>query len=58
MTCRCIIRHATTPDERRAAHAQLEVAREVPDLATIARIVVALQECPGWPPPPAWGGGQ
>lgn len=48
MTCHCFIRHATTPDERKAAAKQLDYARSVGDTNGIIIAIAALSgDCPG-----------
>ena len=47
MTCHCFIRHATTPDERKAAVNRLEEARRLGDTNGIIIALAALSsKCP------------
>jgi len=48
MTCHCFIRHATSPDERKAAAKRLDYARAVGDTNGIIIAIAALSgNCPG-----------
>ena len=47
MTCHCVIRHATTPDERAAAARCLEEARSLGDTNGIIIALASLSsDCP------------
>ena len=47
MTCHCFIKHATTPDERRAASHRLKEAREIGDTnGIIIAIAMLSSDCP------------